>query len=190
MNIPGDRVASRAKHAVQACIHRYHLEDPHRWPVDIFRVAEAEGWEVLAGGDLAPMMGWATTCGTFRRMRLNTRVPWPWQRFTVAHELAHALHGDLVSLTEADGSLMVATALTATRGRLLRDQEMAASLTAARLLIPDALLDQTLGQGVTLEEIARRAVVPLPLVQLRLGMISATDFLRAMRAAVFAAPAS
>lgn len=153
------RLSQRGERAVTELIDRYELHARFAGPVPIRQVARDEGWILRWSDQLHRIFGLAIVVDDVRVMTINSRVAEPFQRMAIAHEMGHLLNGD-----EGDVHLCAMTGAGFTdwlRGR----QERQATLAAARLLVPDWVLND----GGTLGEIAVRCRVPVELVQLRAG---------------------
>lgn len=142
--------------AVSELIARYDLHTRLSVPVPIRHIARNEGWVVVYSEQMGRLYGVAVVHERLRLMRINADVTPSFQRMAIAHEMAHVLNGDIESIQ------LCAASVPAFRGWLNRRQERQASLTAARILIPDWVLAEI----QTVDEIATACEVPRELVEL------------------------
>lgn len=148
MSLEPDRPVARL-------IERYglNLDIPASLPVPIVEIAQQEGWTITYRGGMGSLFGFAVVNGPVRTMAISADLDIATQRFVIAHELAHAINGDIDSLH----LLTQATWFTAKAERW-------ASEAAAEILIPEAAL----GYAETIEELAALCDVPHEAARLRL----------------------
>lgn len=141
---------------VARLIERYglNLDIPESLPVDIVHVAQQEGWEIVYRSGMANLSGFAVISGPVRVMTINADLDGPTQRFVVAHELSHAIHGDIDSLHLCRFSSWFTI-----------KAERWASEAAAEMLIPDAAL----AYAGTTDELAALCDVPYEVAEMRLS---------------------
>jgi len=155
------RLPAAGEHAIRDLISRYNLHTSRlALPVPIRLIARAEGWRVWYREGLWPLYAFAVVDGPIRLMVVNACLSDEYQRWAIAHEMAHALNGDgslHPHLCAANGPLAPWTT---------RRMEQQADQFAARLLIPDWIIDET---GGDIAEIAAACEVPPRLVELRLA---------------------
>lgn len=154
-----DQMTAGGMVAVRELIARYDL---HRGmlPVPVRQVARDEGW-IVQYGEIAPAYGYAVTQGMVRVMVINEAVSPAYQRFAIAHEMAHLLADD-------PGHVHLCQPNTSGFERWLRSRdEHRASLLAANLLIPTDAIQP----DIPVEEIAATCGAPVELVRLRLNAV-------------------
>lgn len=148
--------------AADHLVSRYRLHEGDV-PVMIRQVANDEGW-VIAFAPLDDLHGYAVVKGAIKVMTINCLLPREYQRMTIAHEMAHYLNGDA-------GMMWTSRIRSGEFSDWVFNQmERAATLTAARILIP---LDQ-MGIGAEPYEVAVRCSVPVELVELYADHIRST----------------
>lgn len=126
-------------------------------PVLIWHVALAQGWHLRYAEGMGTIHAISVVYRGMKVIQVNADLPVPYQRFAIAHELAHVLcdHVSLVQL--CNGSAV---------DWLDRRQERQADLVVAHLLIPEWCLhvyEHPLA-------IATAADVPVEVVTLHLGV--------------------
>lgn len=145
--------------AIRDLIARYGLHHRLALPVPIRQIARNEGWHITYRERLFPLYAFAVIEGPVRLIVVNSDVSDAHQRMAIAHEMGHVLNGDPAVypfLCAASGPLAPWTT---------RRMEQQADQFAARLLIPDWIIDET---GGDIAEIAAACEVPASLVEIRL----------------------
>ena len=152
------------RHAVtelERFVARYGLHQRGAVPVPISAVAEYEGFRISYAPRLWPLNGYAITLGPLRIMEINSDLSLPYQRWTIAHELAHTILHD-------PSALHLCTAGNRSFARWVRRRiERQADIAAAYIHIPDWVISET---GGSIPDIVVACEVPEELVRIRLGM--------------------
>lgn len=145
-----------SERALIRLVERWDLHSPSIYclPVPIAQVARNEGWTLRYVDGLYPLYGFAAVRPSGRLMGINAEVSRPYQRMAIGHEIGHVLNGDQARLH-----------LCSEWEWLYGRQERAATMIAARILIPDIALRE----GRSISEIAALCDVPTELVELRIG---------------------
>lgn len=144
---------------VALLIARYGMDVdiPDSLPVPIADIAQREGWELDYQSGMGTLAGLAVIDGPARIITINADLDHTMQRFVIAHELAHAINGDIDSLH-----------LLTQASWFTSKAERWASETAAEILIPDAAV----GYADTIEELATLCDVPLEVAEMRMAGIT------------------
>lgn len=146
----------QGERAVAELIARYDLHAAPVLPVPIRQLARELGWQIVYGERMGRIYGLAVVYRDVRLIQVNAALSHEWQRMTIAHELGHVLNGDASALH------LCAAPAPDLAGWLGDRQERRASLTAARLLIPD----WAAREYGTVAELAAACEVPPELVEL------------------------
>lgn len=124
-------------------------------PVPVRQLVTDLGWLLQFRERIYPLCGFAVKDGPAKVMVLNaSNHPW-YQRYVMAHEIAHENNGDLSSID----------LIRSDQSHIHIKQERAADIVAAHILIPDFALYEY----ETYAEVAAACQVPVDLVRLRLS---------------------
>jgi hypothetical protein len=155
------RLPRQAITALVRFVARYNLHQRGAVPVPISAVAEYEGFRIYYAPRLWPLNGYAITLGPLRVMEINSDLSLPYQRWTIAHELAHTILHD-------PSALNLCTAGNRSFTRWVRQRiERQADIAAAYIHIPDWVIAET---GGAISDIAVICEVPEELVMIRLDI--------------------
>ncbi len=138
---------------LRAIVERYDLHAEPFCPVPMLQVARDEGWLVRFRSPMGRLYGVGVVDGPDRVMLINEAVSPAWQRYAMAHELAHDLLGHQGWFTCADSELS---------RRVLVREEVDANKGAAYLLVPAAALGLD-----TIADATEMCGVPSDVVELR-----------------------
>jgi hypothetical protein len=139
---------------LRALIERRGLHAEPFAPVAARQLARDEGWHLRFAASMGALYGVGVVDGTTRLMVLNEAVSLEWQRFAIAHELAHYVLGHA-------GGVFTCLESELVRAERTRE-EIEANIGAAYLLIPDRALGLA-----EVADVAGLCGVPFDLVELR-----------------------
>jgi Zn-dependent peptidase ImmA (M78 family) len=142
------------------------------YPVDVDGLAHSLGITVLYLPMADEISGTLVRKGELYVITVNRNHSRTRQRFTLAHELGHYIHHRQII---GDGVNDSKTYRTINSGayfnpRISRRHETEANQFAAALLMPQEIIDDLRGQGLSVEEIAKKLEVSRQAASIRMDM--------------------